>query len=75
MANQHINKVIYGNRTLIDLTGDTVEAARSSRDTPPTTSPALPSRVHALLMSTRQTAPPPWRRSWSARPHTPAAQS
>ena len=28
MANQHINKVIYGNRTLIDLTGDTVEAAK-----------------------------------------------
>jgi hypothetical protein len=28
MANQYINKVIYGNRTLIDLTGDTVEAAK-----------------------------------------------
>ena len=28
MANQHINKVIYGNRTLIDLTADTVEAAK-----------------------------------------------
>ena len=24
MANQYINKVIYGNKTLIDLTGDTV---------------------------------------------------
>ena len=28
MANQYINKVIYGNRTLIHLTGDTVEAAK-----------------------------------------------
>ena len=28
MANQYINKVIYGNRTLIDLTADTVEAAK-----------------------------------------------
>lgn len=28
MANQYINKVIYGSRTLIDLTGDTVEAAK-----------------------------------------------
>ncbi len=28
MANQYINKVIYGNRTLIDLTGDTVEASK-----------------------------------------------
>ena len=26
MANQYVNKVIYGNRTLIDLTGDTVQA-------------------------------------------------
>lgn len=28
MANQYINKVIYGNRTLIDLTGDTVEPSK-----------------------------------------------
>ena len=28
MANQYINKVIYGNRTLIDLTGDTVEESK-----------------------------------------------
>lgn len=27
MANQHINKVIYGGNTLIDLTSDTVDAA------------------------------------------------
>lgn len=27
-ANTYINKVIYGNRTLIDLTGDTVEAGK-----------------------------------------------
>lgn len=27
MANQHVNKVIYGGDTLIDLTGDTVAAA------------------------------------------------
>lgn len=26
MANQYVNKVIYGNRTLIDLTADTVQA-------------------------------------------------
>ena len=26
MANEYVNKVIYGNRTLIDLTGDTVQA-------------------------------------------------
>ena len=26
MANESINKVVYGNRTLIDLTGDTVES-------------------------------------------------
>ena len=26
MANQYVNKVIYGSRTLIDLTGDTVQA-------------------------------------------------
>ena len=28
MANQYINKVIYGNKTLIDLTGDTVEPSK-----------------------------------------------
>lgn len=28
MPNQHINKVIYGGKTLIDLTGDTVEASK-----------------------------------------------
>ena len=27
MANQYVNKVIYGGRTLIDLTGDTVTAS------------------------------------------------
>ena len=26
MANEYVNKVIYGNRTLIDLTGDTIQA-------------------------------------------------
>ena len=26
MANQYVNKVVYGSRTLIDLTGDTVQA-------------------------------------------------
>lgn len=26
MANQYINKVIYGGKTLIDLSGDTVSA-------------------------------------------------
>ena len=28
MAEKHINKVIYGNKTLIDLTGDTVEPSK-----------------------------------------------
>lgn len=28
MANQYINKVVYGNTTLIDLTADTVEASK-----------------------------------------------
>lgn len=28
MSNQHINKVIYGGRTLIDLTGDTVDPSK-----------------------------------------------
>lgn len=28
MPNQYINKVIYGGRTLIDLTSDTVEASK-----------------------------------------------
>lgn len=27
MANQHVNKVVYGSETLIDLTGDTAEAS------------------------------------------------
>ena len=27
MANEYVNKVIYGGNTLIDLTGDTVTAA------------------------------------------------
>ena len=27
MANEHINKVVFGNETLIDLTADTITAA------------------------------------------------
>ena len=31
-ANKHVNKVVYGNTVLIDLTADTVTADKSSID-------------------------------------------
>lgn len=32
MANQYVNKVIYGNNTLVDLTGDTVDPSHLLKD-------------------------------------------
>ena len=58
MANQYINKVIYGNRTLIDLTGDTVEAAKilNGYTAHDKSGAPITGSCPALLTSTRPTA-------------------
>lgn len=50
MPNQNVNKVIYGGRVLIDLTGDTVDPSKLLKDLKLTTRVELKLKVLAHLM-------------------------
>ena len=72
---KYVNKVIYGRRTLIDLTGDTISADKLLTGITAHDKSGAPITGSCPFDVDSRMPPRRWRRSWRARPPTHGARS